>query len=165
MELTQIAEASAAVEDGEWVESNILPGVSFLTRGLDSDPCRRAFQKHIKRLKWQKKKKALPHELDLLNARVLLDGATLGWRGIHDKGEELSYSKERFAELLFEDKEHRQLRTDLKLFLKAAYEAAASVGEAQLEIEEEDEKNLENSLSGAGPTAESARSGSKTAKS
>lgn len=165
MKISQIAEASAAIEDGEWVESSILPGVSFRTRGLDADPCRRAFQKHIKRLGWKNKRRVLPRELDYLNALVLYDAATLDWKGIQENdGKEIPFSKERLGELLFKTPERKELRDDLKVFYKAAHDAAQFVGDSQLELEEDDEGNSGDSSSGVVNMADVAQGGRKTAK-
>lgn len=156
MKLSQIKEASHAIEDGDWIASPDLDGVSFQVRGMDSSPCRASVQTHLKRLNLTKKKRLSPSDQDLLYANIIYDAGLLDWKGIHDDSGEVKFDKIALKEMLFSDDNRRETNADFLVLNKAIVTCMQMAGEADLEFEEEEEKNSGNSSSGAKTSAKGA---------
>lgn len=92
-----VSEAFDQANDGEWVESKSLPGVSFLVRGMSSPKvirCMSRLQRAAPDDQREEDGSLTEDGQDAVDHALILEVGLLEWRGITDDGKEVPYSPE-----------------------------------------------------------------------
>jgi hypothetical protein len=92
-----VSEAFDKANDGEWIESKSLPGVSFFVRGMSSPTSIRCMSR-LQRAAGDDMRDddgMLTEEgQDAVDHNLVLEAGLIGWKGLTDDGKEVEYSPE-----------------------------------------------------------------------